>query len=275
MSHARRMCLVIPIVIAACHAHPKEPTSESRLTAAERSIPSGPVAAAGDRLLSCPSVVPGATTLVSEVPEGVELKITGTGDATTNEIRRRGGLLRAAAEETRGEHQGSGAGNGRFGRCPVVMRNTRIDVREIPNGAAIVLKPSHPTELAWLRREVEARSAQLASPKLFGPGLMKTCPSAVPNAETTVTNAAYGVDVKVTEGTPAGVRAIRERAKELAAHPVRDERCPINSTDATLTVSEIPGGVSIAVKPKRREDMTLLRHDVLERARSYEAPATR
>ena len=272
MSHARRMGLVIPIVIAACHAHPKEPTSESRLTAAERSIPSGPVAAAGDRLLSCPSVVPGATTLVSEVPEGVELKITGTGDATTNEIRRRGGLLRAAAEETRGEHQGSGAGNGRFGRCPVVMRNTRIDVREIPNGAAIVLKPSHPTELAWLRREVEARSAQLASPKLFGPGLMKTCPSAVPNAETTVTNAAYGVDVKVTEGTPAGVRAIRERAKELAAHPVRDERCPINSTDATLTV---PGGVSIAVKPKRREDMTLLRHDVLERARSYEAPATR
>jgi len=42
------------------------------------------------------------------------------GDATTKEIRRRGELLRAAAEETRAEHRGSGAANG---RCPIVTRN--------------------------------------------------------------------------------------------------------------------------------------------------------
>ncbi|MDF2697858.1 MAG: hypothetical protein K0S65_6241, partial [Labilithrix sp.] len=165
---------------------------------------------------------------------------------------------------------------GQFGRCPVVMRNTKLDVRDIPGGAAVAMKPSQPRELAWLRREVEARSAQLATPKLFGPGLMKSCPSAVTNAETTVTNTARGVEIKVTEGTPAGQRAIRERAKELQAHgQARDERCPSSIADATVSVAEVPSGVVITMKPKRGEDVGSLQTTVHDRARLYEPPSSR
>ncbi|MBX3223193.1 MAG: hypothetical protein KF795_21960 [Labilithrix sp.] len=277
MAHLRWLFVAVPLVVAACHAprgSGRPPTSQSTLTAAEASLARAPIAAEAERMPLCPSAVAGARTAVHETAEGVELAITAAGDAA-GEIRRRAASLAAAAEETRGKHQGSGAGQARFGRCPVVMRNTRLAVREIPGGAAIAVEPAHPAELAWLRREVEARAAQLATPKAFGPGLMKTCPNAVPNAVTTVTDTPYGVEVKVIEATPAGTKAVRERAKELAARPVSDERCPVGAANATLAVTEVPGGVKIAVKPKLPDDAASLRQAVHDRARSYEPPATR
>lgn len=276
MAHARWLLVVVPLGVAACHtsgATRSEPAGRGTLTAADADLARAPAAEA-ERMPLCPSAVGGARTLVSEVRGGVELAITATGDGA-GEIRRRASALAAAAEETRGEHQGSGAGRARFGRCPVVMRNTVLTVREIPGGAAIVLAPSQPAELAWLRREVEARAAQLAAPKLFGEGLMKTCPSAVPNSSTTVTDASYGVDVRVTESTPAGAKAVRERAKALAARPAGDERCPAAAPNATLAVTEVPGGVKIAVKAKAREDVAGVRRIAHERARAYEPPVTR
>ncbi|MBX3214651.1 MAG: hypothetical protein KF850_21630 [Labilithrix sp.] len=275
MALARWLLVVIPLGVAACHTSGTTrnvPAGQGTLTAADANLARGPAAAEAERMPLCPSAVDGARTSVTEVAGGVELAITAPGEGA-REIRRRASALSAAAEETRGKHQGSGAGRARFGRCPVVMRNTKVAVREIPGGAAVVLAPSNAAELAWLRREVEARAAQLATPKLFGLGLMKTCPSAVPNALTTVTSAPYGVDVRVTESTPAGTKAIRERAKELAAHPVGDERCPASAPNATLAVTEVPGGVKIAIKAKQRDDVAGLRQSVNERARSYE-PAT-
>jgi hypothetical protein len=275
MSHARWLCLALPVLAGACRVYTNGSAGTTRLTAAENLAASRPTVAQSERLSRCPSAVSGATTLVNETPGGVEVRVMASGEAT-EEIRTRAAALRGAAEETRGEHMGNGMSKARFGRCPVVMRNTTLEVRDIPGGSAIVIKPSHPNELAWLRREVEARSAQLATPKFFGGGLMRTCPSAVPNAETTVTNTPYGVDVKVTEATPAGTRAIRQRAKELAVQgPVNNDRCPLTAPDSTFTVSEVPGGVLIAVKPKRSEDLATLRTTVQERARFYEAPATR
>jgi hypothetical protein len=280
MSHARWLALAVPFLVGACRVS-STPAGTSTLTAASNVAASAPAAGQAERLSRCPSAVSGATTVVTETPDGVEVRITASGDAT-NEIRRRSAALVAAADETRGKHQGTGAVNGQFGRCPVVMRNTKLDVRDIPGGSAVAMRPSQPRELAWLRREVETRSAQLASPKPFGPGLMKSCPSAVPNAETTVTNTANGVEVKVTEPTPAGTRAIRERAKELmAAHGApRDERCPSSSADATISVAEVPSGVVITMKPKRSEDLATFRSTVQERSRLYEpaltaAPANR
>jgi hypothetical protein len=275
MSHARWLGLAIPILVGACRVYTGGPTGTGTLSAAENLAASTPVAAHAERLSHCPSVVSGATTLVTERPGGVEVRITASGDATS-EIRRRATFLLSASEETRGKHQGNGGANAQFGRCPVVMRNTKLEVREIPGGAAVVMRPSHPFELEWLRREVAARSAQIATPKLFGPGLMKTCPSAVPNAETTVTSTPHGIDVKIIEPSPAGTRAIRERARQLAAEgPTRDERCPSSAPDATVTVSEVNEGVLITMKPKRSEDMALLQHTVQERARFFEPVRTR
>jgi hypothetical protein len=266
------MGLAIPIVISACRVY-TTPAGTGGLTAAESITASTPPPAQPERMSHCPSVVPGAATLVSETPGGVEVRVTGGSEAVP-EIRKRAAFLASAADETRGKHQASGAMNGRFGRCPVVMRNTKLEVRDIPGGAAIVVKPSRPSELAWLRREVEARSAQLAAPKPFGPGLLKACPNAVPGSETTVKNTEQGVEVTVTEATPEGTALIRQRAKELAAAASpTDERCPVSVPNATLLVTDVPSGVSIAVKPKRPQDVVSLRTMVHERARSFEPPA--
>jgi hypothetical protein len=276
MSHERWLAFAVPVLVGACRVYTNAPSGTSSLTAADNLAANAPVAAQSERLSRCPSAVNGATTVVSEIPAGVEVRVMGTGDATTSEIRKRATSLAASAEETRGKHQSNGAMNGQFGRCPIVMRNTKLEVREIPGGAAVAIKPANPSELDWLRREVEARSAQISNPKLFGPGLMRTCPSAVPNAATTIIDTPNGVDVKIIESSPAGTRAIRERAKELASQaPARDERCPTSATDVTVSSSEVTGGVIVTLKPKRSEDLEALRRTVHERARTFAPPASR
>lgn len=273
MSRAHWLGLAIPIFVSGCHLGAKEPTGTGSLTAATHSAAGGPSAEHAERMPHCPSVVAGADTLVSEVPGGVELRITAPGDAA-NEIRTRSTFLATASDETRGEHRGNGGGRAQFGRCPVVMRNTKVVTREIPGGAALVVTPLHPSEVEWLRREVESRSAQLSAPKPFGPGLMTTCPSAVARAATSVTDSANGVDVKVTATTAEGVRSIRERARRLASAGTLppEERCPVATRDASLVVSDVQGGVSIAIKPKHGVSVESLRHTVRDRARAF-APA--
>lgn len=270
MSAARWLYLALPLVVAGCHSRATAPAGEGTLTAAN--VPAGPAAAQAERMPRCPNVVPGAATVVAEVPDGVELRITAEGDGQ-NEIRQRANALASAADDTRGKHQANGAVNARFGRCPVVMRNTKLETREIPGGVAIVVKPSNASELAWLRREVEVRSAQLAAPKPFGPGLLKACPNAVPGSETVVVDKPYGADVRVIAPTAEGTRAIRDRARDVATRaPARDDRCPVAIGDATLSSTEMHGGVAIAVKAKRPEDVAAVRREVRERARSFEPP---
>ena len=121
-----------------------------------------------------------------------------------------------------------------------------------------------------------ARAAQLASPKAFGPGLLKACPNAVPGSETIVVDKPYGVDVKVLAPTAEGAKDIRDRVKELAAPAAaKDERCPAAISEATLTPTEMHGGVTIAVKAKRPEDVAALRREVRERSRMFEPPLTK
>ena len=273
MSAERWLCLALPLVVAACHARASARTGEGSLTAAN--VPAGPAAAQAERMPSCPNVVPGATTVVAEVPDGIELRITAEGDGQ-NEIRRRAAALASAADDTRGKHQANGAQNGRFGRCPVVMRNTKVEAREIPGGASVVVKPANAAELGWLRSEVAARSAQIAAPRPFGPGLLKTCPNAVPGSETIVVDKPYGADVKVLAPTAEGTRAIRDRARDITARaPAKDDRCPVTISGATLSTTEMHGGVTIAIKAKRPEDVTSVRRELRERTRSFEPPLTR
>lgn len=270
MSDARWLYLALLLVLGACQSRANAPAGAGALTAAN--VPAGVAAAEAERMPHCPSVVTGATTTVIEVPDGIELRITARGDQT-QEVRRRASSLASAAADTRGKHRATGELNARFGRCPVVMRNTKIETREIPGGIAIVVKPSNVSELGWVRRETEARAAQLSAPKPFGPGLLKVCPNAVPGSETTVIDKPYGADVKVTAQTAEGVLAIRERARELAARgATNDERCPAAISDATLSPTEIHGGMSIAIKAKRPEDIASVRHDVRERSRMFDPP---
>ncbi len=272
-SFGRWLCLAIPMVLTACRAPSKGPDSEASLTAGR--LPSGTGAGQAERMPHCPSVVPGATTVVREVPDAVELRITASGDAA-NEIRTRANDLSSAADEKRGKHLASGAGGGRFGRCPIVMRNTKLEVKEVPGGVTVIVRPADPAELGWLRRESESRSAQLAAPKPFGPGRMTTCPNAVPNAETRITDAPHGVEMTVTEPSPEGTRLVRERAKELAARGApTDERCPAFVPNAMIFVAESPDGVTLTLKAKNPRDVPRLRESVRARGEAYAPPLVR
>lgn len=267
------LCSVLPLAVGACHSRTSAPAGEGSLTAAN--VPAGPAAAQAERMPRCPNVVPGASTIVAEVPDGIELRIVAEGNGQ-NEIRQRATALASAADDTRGKHQANGAVNARFGRCPVVMRNTKVETREIPGGVAIVVKPSNASELEWLRREVASRAAQLPSPRSFGPGLLKACPNATPNAVTTVMDKPYGADMRITAGTAEDVRAIRERARQLATPAApKDDRCPAAVSDASLTVTEIPEGVVISMRAKRPDQAPTVRHVARERWKAFMPPQTR
>jgi hypothetical protein len=233
----------------------------------------GVAAAEAERMPYCPSVVPGATTLVSSVPGGIEVRVTASATDAVSEIRRRADFLVGASAQEKGKHDSNGSGGGRYGRCPVVMRNTALESRSIPGGAAVTIKPGVADELDWLRREVEERSAELSHPVEFGHGIMKTCPNATLGAATTVTNAAYGVDMVVTAQSPEAVTEIRTRARELAkgAKPENDKRCPAAVDGTTVDVEDVPGGAKLAIKGKP-DAIAVLQREVRERSLDFEAP---
>ncbi len=262
------LCLVIPAVALGCQNKAKEENTTTTTGAAL------PTAAHADRMPNCPSAVAGSTTVVSAVPDGVELRVTGNEQAMA-EIRRRSEFLTRASASSKGKHDSNGTGGAQFGRCPVVMRNTTLQARDVPGGAVITVKPSDPVEVDWLRREVEQRSAELSNPKAFGQGNLARCPSSVPNAQTTVIDAPYGADVKVIAPDEDAARSIRMRARDLSrnvssAGPA--ERCPVSIDNATLVVTDIPGGAMIAIKTNKPEDAAAARHTSRERAASLEPP---
>jgi hypothetical protein len=256
----------------ACDKH--SDSTPSVTSAAVEPTPSpGTAPAEAERMPHCPSVVTGATTVVSAVPGAVEVRITASAAGSVDEIRRRAEYLVGAATQDKGKHDSNGSGGGKYGRCPVVMRNTTVQSTSIPGGVAVTIRPGAADELDWLRREVEERSAELAHPVEFGQGIMKTCPNATVGAETTVTNAPYGVDMLVTARSAGAVDEIRARARELAkgTKPENDKRCPAAIAGATLDVEDVPGGARLTIKGKP-DGVAVLQREVRERSLDFEAP---
>jgi hypothetical protein len=113
----------------------------------------------GAKLAHCPCAVDGATTVITDVPGGVQLVVTGKSDDTVKDVRARSHSLADAVknEPATIKHNGKGEGGGTFGRCPVVLRETTVDVVDADRGVTITVKPKDPAELDWLRREARER----------------------------------------------------------------------------------------------------------------------
>ncbi len=265
----RHIFVVLAVsALAACGGHSSEPPRTVVLTAAAVE-PEARV----QRLASCPSAVYGATTVVAEVDGGVELLVTATNEDSIREIRRRAGAL-VAASAPDGRHRGNGTNGGRYGRCPVVMRNTSVTMRDITGGTRIFVQPRDAAELHWLRRETEARAATISDAARFGPGEMAICPNAVANAKTLAYETPYGMDVEIT-GPPEAVADIRERANRLANRAVsgeRGSRCPLAVPRAILEVTEMPGGARVSVRAAGPDEVENVRRAVHDRSADFEAP---
>ena len=98
---------------------------------------------------------------------------------------------------------------------------------------------------------------------------LKECPSAVANAITSVAETADGVEVTVRAPDDQGADDIRVRSRKLADRastsdlqaqdPATTGKCPIVVAGTTVTVTDIEGGATLAVRPLDPTKLGLLR----------------
>jgi hypothetical protein len=304
----RRLALLLPFlfVLTACPEKqadhgPTPPPSGSTATStvadaaasAAASASASPDAGgkAAAHMAHCPSAVEGSTVAIKDVEGGVEVSVTGKSDAETKEIRSRMAKLVTAAKNEADagvHHTGRGEGGGRSGRCTIVMKNTKVESSEIPNGAKAKVTAKDKSEVDWLRRETRDRDKESKTPGAAGAGThkMANCPAAVEGAKTAVKDAKDGVVVTVT-GPADKVAEIRSRAKHIAdvakkgapatvTHTGQGTggggigRCPIDPEgDDTVDVKEVAGGIEATVKTKK--DVAALQKETKERAANFGA----
>src|ERR1043165_4269304 len=168
------------------------PTATTKATVATTASakPEGSGSAKAGNMSHCPNSVEGAATEVKDTKEGVDLVVTAKGGGTVKDIRERAKHLVEAYKNESGkaQHTGEGQGGGQFGRCPVVMKETTVEAKDVEGGWKISAKTKDAKEVDWLRREATERLAELSEPggKDAGKRKMAHCPSAVEGATTAV-----------------------------------------------------------------------------------------
>jgi TusA-related sulfurtransferase len=125
----------------------------------------GALDAGQGRMAHCPNAVEGATTAIKETKDTIEISVTAKGDAAVKDIQARAKHLVEAAklDPTDVKHTGDGKGGGGLGRCPVVVKDTTVDSKEIAGGAMLTVKPKKAADFDALKKEVQERNAKLAS----------------------------------------------------------------------------------------------------------------
>jgi len=241
-------------------------------------------AAAPAHMANCPTAAPGATIALKDVEGGIEIAITSKDEAAKKDIKAR---MVKLVEADRNEVEGGGGGGGKYGRCTIVMRNTKLETADLPDGVKATVKAKDKAEIDWLRRETRDRDKEAKLPAAEGAGTkrMAHCPSAVPGAKTAVKDSKEGVIVTVT-GTGDAVKDIRERAKHAAEmsklpEPPKPEhnsegkgggglgRCPVVvEGDTTVEAKDVENGSEIAVKAKK--DVAALQKETRLRAGNFD-----
>jgi TusA-related sulfurtransferase len=245
----------------------------------------------------CPNAVTGATTVIADVPGGVEITVTSTDATAMADIRARVQALVVAQKNANPnvKHTGQGEGGGLLGRCPIVLKDTTITTAEVPNGSKMTVAAKDPQEVDWLRRETRDREEDLklaGSPA--GTGKMAHCPSAIAGVTTTLKNTKDGVSVLMTAKDDPTTKSIRERVAHLvevskspdagaAAAAVTHTgegggggsigRCPVVLQETSLTAKDIPGGSQVDVKAKVPTAVAALQAEAKERAAKFQLPA--
>jgi hypothetical protein len=239
---------------------------------------------------NCPTAIAGVEVAIKDVEGGIEVSVTGKGDAATKEIRDRMKKIAEADKNDAGgstKHDHSGSGGGTTGRCTIIMRNTKLATAEIPNGAKVTVTPKDKSELDWLRRETKERDKDAKAAGAAGAGAqrMAHCPCAIEGTKTAVKDAKDGAIITVT-GPADKVAEIRTRAKHAAEVAKKNAdagkvdhtgggtgggglgRCPIVvEGDTTVDVKEVEGGAEVTVKTKG--DAAALQKEVKLRAANF------
>jgi len=137
----------------------------------------GSPAGAG-KMAHCPSAILGAVTSLKNTPSGVSVTIVASPatDDVMKSIRERAKHLEEVADDAGAAveppHTGEGGGHGSIGRCPVVVTNTTLKVKDIPGGSQIDVKANVAADVPKLQDETKERAAkfQLPPPSAPAPG---------------------------------------------------------------------------------------------------------
>ena len=138
--------------------------------------------AGAGKMSHCPSAAEGATTTIKNTPDGVSIAVTSSAQDVTNDIRVRAKHLAEIAAEDAGAagtptHTGEGGGGGNVGRCPVVLKDTTIKVKDIQGGTQIDVKPKAKADVARLQEETKERAAKFQLPGAAGSASAAPAPS--------------------------------------------------------------------------------------------------
>lgn len=267
------------------------PTSAAVKSAAPSATPTATAAPSGSggegrgKMIHCPSTVEGATTDIQDVEGGVVVTVTVKDEAKTKEIRERAKYLVDASksEAASSQHNGSGAGGGALGRCPVINRNTTVEAADVDGGSKMTVKPKKADEVDWVRRESRERMKEIGEPgaKEAGQNHMAHCPSSVEGAVTEVKATKDAVVVTVTAKDETKTKEIRSRTASLLEAAKKDPstvehkgdgsggggfgRCPVVLKDTTVSAKEVAGGSEVTVKPQKATELVALEKEAKER----------
>jgi hypothetical protein len=113
----------------------------------------------GGHMQHCPSAVAGAKTEIKDNKDSVEITVTSSEAAKTDEIRKRAKHVVDAAKQDPESvvHNGEGHGGGGLGRCEVVLKDTKVAAEDVDGGSKITVTPNKPVDLEWLKKETHAR----------------------------------------------------------------------------------------------------------------------
>lgn len=127
-------------------------------------------AAQGQRkMANCPSAVEGASTAIAEKGGAVVVTVTARGDEAIGDVRARAKkLVDASKAGDSDKHDGNGAGAG-TGRCPVVLEDTTIALKDVEGGAEIAITPVKGGDLAKVAKEAKERNERFTAGAALAP----------------------------------------------------------------------------------------------------------
>ena len=150
----------------------KTPTAETTPPPAETPPPETPPAEPppdpskpdmANKMANCPSAAPGATTAVKADKTSVTLTITAKDKAAIAEIQKRAKKLSTldTSADADIKHTGEGTGGGQLGKCPVVMTDVTLKVKDSKTGTAITMTPKDKAKLADLEKLAVERAESM------------------------------------------------------------------------------------------------------------------
>jgi len=118
-----------------------------------------PTTVGGGHMQHCPTAVTGAKTEIKDNKDSVDIVVTATDAAKTEEIRKRAKHMveAAKADPTAVVHNGDGHGGGGLGLCEVVLKDTTVTAEDVDGGSKITVKPSKTVDFEWLKKETHSR----------------------------------------------------------------------------------------------------------------------